>query len=176
MNNIRIEAGLEPNSLCIIGTDGTTVNGHSVPELVTGVTGAVFIAMSGASDTLVFDGSGGRITLPGDLNIRMNSTRDTLRLDHVTVAGKTRIRTGRGRDLVELVDTVLTGRSSIFTGRGDDTLRVHNSHFLSDIIFDGYVGTDSLDAGILRRPNAKDRKSTRLNSSHSRASRMPSSA
>jgi hypothetical protein len=84
----------------------------------------------------------------------MNSTRDTLRLDGVTVAGRTKIRTGRGRDLVELVDTVLTGRSSIFTGRGDDTLRVHTSQFLSDILFDGYTGIDSLDAGLLRRPNA----------------------
>lgn len=52
------------------------------------------------------------------------------------------------------MDTLLTGKSSIFTGRGDDTLRVHDSHFLSGVVFDGHLGTDLLDAGILRRPNA----------------------
>jgi hypothetical protein len=162
LNNIRIAAGLDANSLCIIGDDGTTVNGRSVPELIAGVTGSVFIRMSGASDSVLFDGSLRPITLHGDLTIRMNSTRDTLRLDHVTVAGKTRVRTGRGRDLVELVDTVLTGKSSIFTGRGDDTLRVHTSQFLSDILFDGYLGTDILDAGTSRRPNSNGNLFARL--------------
>ncbi len=93
----------------------------------------------------------------GTFNLMVTNTgqvADTLRLDHVTVAGKTRIRTGRGRVLVELVDTVLTGKSNIFTGRGDDTLRVHDSQFLSDILFDGYLGTDILDAGTSRRPNS----------------------
>jgi hypothetical protein len=84
----------------------------------------------------------------------MNSVGDTLRLDHVAVGGKTKIRTGRGRDLVELVDTVLIGRSNIFTGRGDNTLRVHDSQFVSDIVFDGYTGFDTLDAGLRSQPNA----------------------
>lgn len=114
----------------------------------------MLITISGASDSVFFDGSTRPITLHGDLNIRMNSTRDTLRLEHVTVAGRTKIRTGCGRDLVELVDTVLTGKSSVFTGRGDDTLRVHTSQFLSDILLDGYLGMDILDAGISRRPNS----------------------
>jgi hypothetical protein len=117
---------------------------------------SVRISMSGASDSVFVDGSTRPITVHGDLTIRMNSTRDTLRLDHVTVAGKTGVRTGRGRDLVELVDTVLTRKSSIFTGRGDDTLRVHTSQFLSDILFDRYLGTDILDAGTGRRPNLRN--------------------
>ena len=42
--------------------------------------------------------------------------------------------------------------------------------------FDGLMGSESTEALLQQTLNAQDRKSTRLNSSHSGESRMPSSA
>ena len=58
---------------------------------------------------------------------------------------------------------------------------MYNASFNKDASFEGIFWMGVKTTGIFCRPTCtarkpKDRKSTRLNSSHSRASRMPSSA
>ena len=60
--------------------------------------------------------------------------------------------------------------------RAPEHLRGGNSYFTAGAIRFPYQGIDDIRQIIPDLTDAEDRKSTRLNSSHSRASRMPSSA
>ena len=75
------------------------------------------------------------------------------------------------------VEEMLRGRLAILARRSEGEARVHAyTKLLETVHFFSTVPVIPFDMACEQQFQALDRKSTRLNSSHSRASRMPSSA
>ena len=157
------QAGLTADQVRVTGTGATTVNGQSVPVIVDGVTGGLFVRLAGGDDTVTFSDmniAGGvsvkdfagsntltanNVQIAADLVVQNGSRLSTTTLTNVTVAGVMDLLAVGGRQDVVVQSVDVQGTTSVVSEESNPiTLTIDDSHFHGAVRIVGSKGSDTI--------------------------------